>query len=101
MPLEEYARKRSFSKTPEPASGAVAPPTAAKPLMFCVQRHDARRMHYDFRLEVSGTLKSWAVPEGPTLKPNGKQPAVMVEDHPISYGGFEGNIPKGNYGAGL
>ncbi|MCC6589841.1 MAG: DNA ligase D [Bryobacterales bacterium] len=100
MPLEEYARKRSFSKTPEPAPGAVTPAAPAKTLMFCVQRHDARRLHYDFRLEVSGTLKSWAVPEGPTLKPNGKQLAVMVEDHPISYGGFEGNIPKGNYGAG-
>ena len=85
MPLEEYSRKRTFSKTPEPAPEAPASAAAGR-LMFCVQRHAARRMHYDLRLEVGGALKSWAVPEGPSLRPNAKQLAVMVEDHPISYG---------------
>lgn len=99
MALEEYSRKRTFSKTPEPAPDVPGSASAGR-LMFCVQRHAARRLHYDLRLEVAGTLKSWAVPEGPSLVPNAKQLAVMVEDHPISYGGFEGNIPKGNYGAG-
>jgi bifunctional non-homologous end joining protein LigD len=99
MSLKEYSRKRSFDKTPEPKP---APPAQSSPSgnYFCVQRHDATRLHYDFRLEVDGTLKSWAVPKGPSLEPLAKHLAMHVEDHPIDYGGFEGNIPKGEYGGG-
>jgi bifunctional non-homologous end joining protein LigD len=95
---EEYVRKRSFDKTPEPAPQPQAQSTAGN--FFCVQRHDATRLHYDFRLEIDGTLKSWAVPKGPNLQPLSKQLAMHVEDHPIDYGNFEGNIPKGEYGGG-
>jgi len=97
MPLEEYAAKRHFEKTPEPPPGKVSKKRAN---YFCVQRHDATRLHYDFRLEIDGVLKSWAVPKGPTLDPGLKHFAAHVEDHPIDYGDFEGNIPAGNYGAG-
>jgi len=98
MSLAEYKRKRRFDKTPEPKP--AAPEAVSSGNYFCVQRHDATRLHYDFRLEVEGTLKSWAVPKGPSLEPLAKHLAMHVEDHPLEYGGFEGNIPKGEYGGG-
>ena len=97
--LGEYARKRSFDKTPEPKPEVPAK-SATDGNFFCVQRHDATRLHYDFRLEMDGVLKSWAVPKGPSLEPLAKHLAVHVEDHPLDYGNFEGNIPKGEYGGG-
>ncbi|HEX3685038.1 MAG TPA: DNA ligase D [Bryobacteraceae bacterium] len=100
MGLKEYANKRHFDKTPEPGPKEHAAKAASQGGFFCVQRHDATRLHYDFRLEVSGVLVSWAVPKGPSLDPTRKALAMKVEDHPFDYGTFEGNIPKGNYGAG-
>jgi bifunctional non-homologous end joining protein LigD len=97
MSLKEYNEKRDFSKTAEPKSGKSK---AEGKLQFVIQKHDASHLHYDFRLEMEGVLKSWAVPKGPSTDPKNKRLAMMVEDHPFDYKNFEGIIPKGEYGGG-
>lgn len=101
MTNSEYHRKRNFAVTSEPREDPRrARKKGAHALQFVIQKHDARRLHYDFRLELDGTLKSWAIPKGPSLDPKDKRLAVHVEDHPLAYAEFEGNIPEGQYGGG-
>lgn len=98
--LAEYRRKRDFAKTKEPAGGAATRPRRRKSLRFIVQKHAARRLHFDLRLELDGVMKSWAVPKGPSTDPADRRLAMHVEDHPMDYNRFEGTIPAGEYGGG-
>jgi bifunctional non-homologous end joining protein LigD len=97
MTLDKYNQKRNFNFTEEPKGENVK---SKNDLIFVVQNHAASHLHYDFRIEMNGVLKSWAIPKGPSMNPNDKRFAIMVEDHPFSYKDFEGTIPEGNYGAG-
>lgn len=99
-PLESYLDKRDFRRTPEPEGGGKSKKRKREGPIFVIQKHDASTLHYDFRLEVAGTLKSWAVPKGPSTDPREKRLAIPTEDHPLEYAEFEGVIPEGEYGGG-
>ncbi len=98
--LEEYRRKRESGRTPEPGGGEAWPDRAERRPVFVIQKHDASSLHYDFRLEVDGVLRSWAVPKGPSTDPSEKRLAIRTEDHPLAYADFEGVIPEDQYGGG-